>query len=37
MWDNHCTMHAVTPFDNARLRRIMHHTTLVSDEPVLAA
>lgn len=37
MWDNRCTMHAVTPFDNARVRRIMHRTTLVGDGPVLAA
>ncbi len=37
MWDNRCTMHAVTPFDNAHVRRIMHRTTLVGDEPVLAA
>jgi taurine dioxygenase len=37
MWDNRCTMHAVTPYDNARVRRIMHRTTLAGDEPVLAA
>jgi alpha-ketoglutarate-dependent taurine dioxygenase len=37
MWDNRCTMHAVTPFDNARLRRIMHRTTLAGETPVLAA
>ena len=37
MWDNRCTMHAVTPFDNARFRRVMHRTTLVGDGPVLAA
>jgi taurine dioxygenase len=37
MWDNRCTMHAVTPYDNARDRRIMHRTTIVGDGPVLAA
>jgi alpha-ketoglutarate-dependent 2,4-dichlorophenoxyacetate dioxygenase len=37
MWDNRCTMHAVTPFDNAHVRRIMHRATLVGDGPVLAA
>jgi alpha-ketoglutarate-dependent taurine dioxygenase len=37
MWDNRCTMHAVTPYDNASVRRIMHRTTLVGDGPVLAA
>jgi alpha-ketoglutarate-dependent taurine dioxygenase len=37
MWDNRCTMHAVTAFDNARFRRIMHRTTLAGETPVLAA
>jgi alpha-ketoglutarate-dependent taurine dioxygenase len=37
MWDNRCTMHAVAPFDNARIRRIMHRTTLLGDGPVMAA
>jgi taurine dioxygenase len=37
MWDNRCTMHAVTPYDNANVRRIMHRTTIVGDSPVLAA
>ena len=36
-WDNRCTMHAVTPYDNANVRRIMHRTTIVGDGPVLAA
>ena len=35
MWDNRCTMHAVTPFDNAHVKRIMHRTTLAGDRPVL--
>lgn len=37
MWDNRCTMHAVTPYDNAKARRIMHRTTIAGDGPVLAA
>lgn len=32
MWDNRCTMHSVAPFDNARIRRIMHRVTLVGEE-----
>ncbi len=36
MWDNRCTMHAVTPFD-PRERRVMHRTTIVGTEPVMAA
>ena len=33
MWDNRCTMHAVTPYDSATHRRIMHRTTIVGDGP----
>lgn len=36
MWDNRCTMHAVTPHDPAE-RRVMHRTTIVDTAPVLAA
>lgn len=36
MWDNRCTMHQVTPFD-PRERRVMHRTTIVGTETVLAA
>lgn len=36
MWDNRCTMHAVTPFDS-RERRVMHRTTIVGAEPVIPA
>jgi alpha-ketoglutarate-dependent taurine dioxygenase len=36
MWDNRCTMHAVTPFD-PRERRVMHRTTIVGTEPPIAA
>ena len=31
MWDNRCTMHAVEPFDNTSVRRVMHRVTLVGD------
>jgi taurine dioxygenase len=37
MWDNRCTMHSVEPFDNARVRRIMHRVTLVGEAPPIAA
>ncbi len=36
MWDNRCTMHAVTPHDPAE-RRVMHRTTIVDTASVLAA
>ncbi len=36
MWDNRCTLHAVTPHDPTE-RRVMHRTTIVGDAPVLAA
>ena len=35
-WDNRCTMHQVTPFDPGE-RRIMHRTTIVGTDPVMAA
>jgi taurine dioxygenase len=35
MWDNRCTVHAVTPHDPAE-RRVMHRTTIVGREPVVA-
>jgi alpha-ketoglutarate-dependent taurine dioxygenase len=37
MWDNRCTMHSVEPFDNVRVRRIMHRVTLVGEGPPIAA
>jgi alpha-ketoglutarate-dependent taurine dioxygenase len=37
LWDNRCTMHAVMPYDNKTVRRIMHRTTLIGESPVLAA
>ncbi len=36
MWDNRCTVHAVTPHDPNE-RRVMHRTTIVGIEPVMAA
>jgi len=35
MWDNRCTVHAVTPHDPNE-RRVMHRTTIVGSEPVTA-
>ena len=35
MWDNRCTVHAVTPHDPSE-RRVMHRTTIVGSEPVVA-
>ena len=38
MWDNRCTMHSVEPFDNSKIKRIMHRVTLVGENkpiPVL--
>ena len=37
MWDNRCTMHMVTPFDNQAQRRIMHRTTIVGDRAPIPA
>lgn len=36
MWDNRCTVHAVTPHDPDE-RRVMHRTTIVGREPVMPA
>jgi alpha-ketoglutarate-dependent taurine dioxygenase len=36
MWDNRCTVHAVTPHDPTE-RRVMHRTTIVGDQLVVAA
>jgi alpha-ketoglutarate-dependent taurine dioxygenase len=36
LWDNRCTMHQVTPFDPNE-RRVMHRTTIMGSEPVMAA
>lgn len=36
LWDNRCTMHQVTKFD-ADERRVMHRTTIVGNDAVMAA
>ena len=36
LWDNRCTVHAVTPHDPNE-RRVMHRTTIVGRDPVVAA
>jgi len=36
MWDNRCTMHQVTAFDPME-RRVMHRTTIVGTDTVVAA
>lgn len=36
MWDNRCTMHQVTSFDPTE-RRVMHRTTIVGTQAVVAA
>jgi len=37
MWDNRCTMHAVEPFDNINVRRVMHRVTLVGENRPIPA
>jgi alpha-ketoglutarate-dependent taurine dioxygenase len=37
LWDNRCTQHCATAFDEARYVRLMHRTTLEGDAPVMAA
>ena len=37
MWDNRCTMHAVEPFDNRTVRRVMHRVTLVGEDKPIPA
>ncbi len=36
LWDNRCTQHCATPFDEARYVRLMHRTTLEGTAPVMA-
>lgn len=35
IWDNRCTMHRLIPYDEERLRRRMHRTTVKGDRPFL--
>ena len=37
LWDNRCTQHCATPFDEERYTRRMHRTTLEGERPELAA
>lgn len=34
LWDNRCTLHCATPFDEERHRRVMHRTTVVGARPI---
>jgi taurine dioxygenase len=36
LWDNRCTQHCATGFDESRYVRLMHRTTLEGDPPVMA-
>ena len=36
LWDNRCTQHSATGFDESRYTRLMHRTTLEGDAPVMA-
>ena len=36
LWDNRCTQHCATPFDEARYVRLMHRTTLEGTAPIMA-
>jgi taurine dioxygenase/putative 2-oxoglutarate oxygenase len=36
LWDNRCTQHCATPFDETRYTRLMHRTTLEGTAPVMA-
>ncbi len=36
LWDNRCTQHCATPFDEARCTRLMHRTTLEGEVPIMA-
>ncbi|MFL9924045.1 TauD/TfdA family dioxygenase [Herbaspirillum lusitanum] len=33
IWDNRCTMHCATPYDDNKYRRVMHRTTVHGDRP----
>lgn len=37
LWDNRCTQHCATPFDDAKYRRHMHRTTIEGEPPVMAS
>jgi len=33
LWDNRCTMHCATPYDDNKYRRVMHRTTVAGSRP----
>jgi taurine dioxygenase len=33
VWDNRCTLHRATGFDETRLKRVMRRCTIVGDRP----
>ncbi|ALM86295.1 TauD/TfdA family dioxygenase [Bordetella sp. N] len=33
IWDNRCTMHCATPYDDHKYRRVMHRTTVAGTRP----
>ncbi|SAI24575.1 taurine dioxygenase [Bordetella ansorpii] len=33
IWDNRCTMHCATPYDDNKYRRVMHRTTVAGTRP----
>ena len=36
LWDNRCTQHCATPFDDATYRRHLHRTTIEGEVPLMA-
>ena len=36
LWDNRCTQHCATPFDDAKYERHMHRTTIEGEIPLMA-
>ena len=36
LWDNRCTFHCATTFDEENHRRIMHRTHISGDKPFFA-
>jgi taurine dioxygenase/putative 2-oxoglutarate oxygenase len=36
LWDNRCTQHCATGFDESRYARLMHRTTIEGEAPIMA-